>query len=764
MDNKSWHTELYVFAVSLAGLAGGGVMAFLSRPREAAWLWILGSLPAAAALLFRIAATALRREWGLDALALVSIAGAVLLGQALTAAVIAVMLASGRLLESFAERRAAREMSALLSRVPRSANRYQGDGLAPVPLERVAPGDRLLVRHGDVVPVDGTLLTALAVLDESSLSGEAVPVPRQAGDPLRSGTLNAAASFDMLATATAAGSTYAGIVKLVETAQRSRGPSARLADRFAFWFVPASLGLAGLAWLWSGDALRALAVLVVATPCPLILAVPVAMVSGISNCARRGILVKGGTALEKLARADTLFFDKTGTLTGGQTRLAAIEGNTGVSDDELLMLAASLEQKSNHLLAAALVAAAHARRLELVIPTEVEESPGAGLKGRVQGRRVVAGTHHYVARFCPLPESVHELLQRIGPEGVSPVLVAVEGKFAGILLLADQIRLETPRALRLLRQAGIRRIVMLTGDRRAVAEAIGGTLGVDEVLAEQDPPQKLAAIEAARGAGTIIMVGDGVNDAPALAAADVGVAMGARGAAASAEAAGVVLLVDRLDRLAEALHITRHARRIALQSAVLGMGLSVCAMGVAAAGYLPPLWGAILQEVIDVAVIGNALRALRAHSLRSSRYSLTPQQSEMFHVEHEQLAPLLDKISFLADQLSALPPVEAGRRLAELDALIREQLLPHERRDDVKVYPAVASLLGGDDPLAAMSRAHQEIFRLHRRLAALVAQTGPAGLDAGAVREAQRTLYALDAILKLHFAQEDEIYHGLAQV
>jgi len=503
-------------------------------------------------------------------------------------------------------------------------------------------------------------------------------------------------------------------------------------------------------------------VLVVATPCPLLLAVPVALMSGISSCARRGILIKGGAALETLAGADTLFFDKTGTLTGGQSRLASIEGNTDISDNDLLCYTASLEQKSNHLIASAIVAAAHTRRLDLTVPIEVEESPGAGLQGQVRGKRVAAGSRQYVSRFCQLPESAHTLLQRIGSDGISAVFVSLEGKFAGILLLADQIRLETPRALRLLRQAGIRRVVMLTGDRQEVAEAIGATLGVDEVFAEQDPSQKLAAIGAVSGRGGTIMVGDGVNDAPALAAADVGVAMGARGAAASAEAAGVVLLVDRLDRLAEALHITRHARRIAAQSASLGMGLSILAMLVAAAGYLPPLAGAVLQEAIDVAVIGNSLRALRTRTLRASHYSLSEKQSEMLRIEHQQLSPVLDKLSFLADQLAVLPSDEAKIRLKELDMLLREHLVPHEHRDDVSVYPVVAGLLGGDDPLAAMSRAHQEIFRLHRRLSALLTQTEAHGLTPASTREAQRTLYALDAILRLHFAQEEEIYHGLA--
>jgi iron-sulfur cluster repair protein YtfE (RIC family) len=303
---------------------------------------------------------------------------------------------------------------------------------------------------------------------------------------------------------------------------------------------------------------------------------------------------------------------------------------------------------------------------------------------------------------------------------------------------------------------------MLTGDRREVAEAIGVGLGVDEVLAEQSPAHKLAVIKAAREMGPTVMVGDGVNDAPALAAATVGVALGARGATASAEAADIVLLVDRLDRLAEALHIARRTRAIAVQSVIAGMGLSLLAMLVAAAGYLPPLSGAVVQELIDVAVILNALRALRIHPLRASRFSLTAEESERLHAEHRELAPVLDRLGAVAERLPTLQGAERELALHEADDLLRERLLPHEREDDHQLYPAIAALLGGDDPLAAMSRTHREIFRLHQRFAALVERL-PQQPEPGMLQDLQRTLYALDAILRLHFAQEEEIYQSLAR-
>ncbi|MDE2274329.1 MAG: cadmium-translocating P-type ATPase [Gammaproteobacteria bacterium] len=758
-----WYIDLYIFAACAGGLVLGFALWLAAERHAADWAWSAAAVVAGVALLSRVSVALWRRKAGVDLLALVAIVGALALQQSLTAAVIAAMLASGRLLEGFAERRAGREMSALLAKVPRTANRYAGGELTQIALAAVKPGDRLLVRHGEAVPVDGTLVAERAMLDEAALTGESLPVPYQSGAWLRSGALNAADSFDMLASATAADSTFAGIVKLVEAAQRSRAPATRLADRYALWFIPASLGLAAIAWLLSGDAMRALAVVVVATPCPLILAVPVAIVSGMSRCAKRGILVKGGAALEALAGARTLFFDKTGTLTGGEARLVEIKGTAAGGENKLLAAVASLEQMSQHVLAKAIVRAAHARALPLSLPDGVGESAGAGMIGTVNGRRVAAGSRDYIARTAALPQSAHDLLERTSAEGMSAVLVAIDGAFAGTLLLADQIRMETPRALRLLRRAGFRRIVMLTGDRRDVAEAIGSGLGVDEVLAEQTPADKLAVISAAGASEPTVMVGDGVNDAPALAAASVGVAMGARGASASAEAAGIVLLVDRLDRLAEALHIARATRAIALQSVVAGMGLSILAMLAAALGYLPPLYGAVLQEIIDVAVILNALRALRIHPLRASRHSLTPEESEHLRTDHERLAPVLDRLTAVADRLPTLQRADVLPVLRELDALLQQQLLPHEQADDRQVYPALAALLGGDDPLAAMSRTHREIFVLYQRLHRLVSGLPLQGADPGTLRELQRVLYALDAILRLHFAQEEEIYQSLAQ-
>ena len=756
-------TNVLLLAVSATGLIGGIAVRIIGEPTWAGWIWVISSAPVLLAVVVGIGRTVLRREAGIDLIALLSIGGAMALGEYLTGAVIGLMLASGRSLEDFAAERARREMSALLGRAPRTANRYDGVEIIQVPLHNIRPGDRLLVRAGEAVPTDGVVSSTTAVLDESALTGEPLPVRRNSGEGARSGAVNAAMPFDMIATTAPADSTFAGIVRLVEAAHRSKAPAARLADRYALLFVPLSLTVAAAAWIVAGDPVRGLAVLVVATPCPLILAVPVAIIAGMSRCAKRGVLIKGGGVLEKLAQAQILFFDKTGTLTGGRARLVAIEPGTTLAATELLRLAASLDQVSQHVIAQAIVSAARERGLTLSLPSNVEEQPGAGMTGIVDDRRVAVGSYSFVSLFADSDDWSQQFLRRMDYDGATSVFVAIDGAVAGALLLVDEIRLETPRALRLLRKAGVKRIVMLTGDRRDVAETIGAMLGVDQVLADQRPQDKLAAIKAEHPSGSTIMVGDGVNDAPALAAADVGVAMGERGAAASSEAAGMVLLVDRLDRLAEALRIACRSRAIAIESVIGGMGLSVVAMGFAAFGYLPPLAGAVLQEAIDVAVILNALRALHVHGPREGRPALAPAAFDALKTEHQELRPILERVRATADRLTIIPAKEVAAELADLNELLQKHLIPHEDQDDAKVYPVVEQLIGGDDPMAAMSRAHREIRHLSRLLQRMGSDLRQEGPDSRMLAEILRILHGLDAILRLHFAQEDEIYHSLAE-
>jgi heavy metal translocating P-type ATPase len=598
-------TALVIIA---AGGLAAGLAAWAAGMGIATWIWGAATLPVIVALGVDIVVSLRQREVGLDIVAFLSMSGALVLGETLAGCVVALMYAGGEYLEAFAARRARREMTALLSRVPKTAMRYEDSTLAEVPIAEIGPGDRVLVRQGEVVPVDGVLDGSDATIDESALTGEAMPVRLHAGEEIPSGGTNQGAAFDLVAARPAAESTYAGIVRLIEEAEKAKAPMVRIADRYAIVFLVVTLAIAGGAWLFSGDPVRWLAVMVVATPCPLILAVPVAVVAGVSRAAKAGVLIKGGGVLETMAQVKTVVIDKTGTLTRGRAALSACHPAAGFSSDEILRLAASLDQASNHVVAEALVAAARARGLRLSTPQETREVPGSGLEGIVDGREVAVGGYGYVRDRTRDGIDFKDLAPN--REGEVTVAVGVDDSMAGLLVLADEIRAEAPEALQRLRQAGVERIVLASGDRQDVTAAIGAELDVDEVAGELMPIDKVNMVVGERDRGTVMMVGDGVNDAPALAAADIGAAMGARGSAASAEAADAVLLVDRLDALAEAMAVARRSRRIALESVIAGIGLSFAAMIVAAFGYLPPVAGALTQEVIDVAVILNALRAL----------------------------------------------------------------------------------------------------------------------------------------------------------
>ena len=600
------------YKLVLAGLAVAGLGAGFALPHLGAggWQSVTWGVTAGLvlAVLFADIFNSLRRgEFGLDLVAALSMSLAIYFGETLAAAVVAVMYSGGELLEDFAERRARSEMQSLLGRVPKVALRYLDGHLAETPIELLVPGDRILVRQGEIVPVDGQVAQGSALLDQSVITGESVPVRRHEGDEVLSGSTSLDMAFDVRATRTAADSTYSGIVRLVQAAQEAKAPMVRLADRFALWFMGLTLLLAGAAWLVSHDHLRMLAVIISATPCPLILAVPIAVISGISKAARRGVLIKGGPVLETLARATALVIDKTGTLTAGQAGLIDIVVAGHRKADDILRLAASLDQASGHVIAASLVEAARARGLKLSAPSDARETGGEGIEGRVEAHRVIAGGKDFVRRKLKL----RQLKTPDAAAGAVIVTVAIDGRVAGHLILADALRPDAGRALRHLREAGIGRIVLASGDSAPVVNRIAGQLQLDEVRSELGPAGKVAIVLAERRHGVVLMAGDGVNDAPALAAADVGISMGARGSPAAAEAADAVLLVDDLDRLAEAVTIAKRSRNIALQSVYVGLGLSTAAMVAAAFGYLKVVEGALFQEVIDVAVILNALRALR---------------------------------------------------------------------------------------------------------------------------------------------------------
>jgi len=764
--------ESLLFVTATVLLLAGGAAYLWSAQTPARLLWVAGTVIGLGYSLSSTLSAIRRRQPSVDVIALLALAGALAVNEPFAGAMITVMLASGQLLEVRAAARALRELSLLVERAPRTARRRVKGRITEVPVDDVLVGDLLLVGTGEIVPVDGRLRSA-AVLDESALTGEPLPVERIAGDDVRSGVVNAGQPVDLVATALAAQSTYAGVVRLVEQAHASSAPFVRAADRFAIAFVPLTLGLAGVAWALSGDAVRAVAVLVVATPCPLLLAAPIAIMSGLSRAAHIGVVIKGGGALERLAGGQVILFDKTGTLTQGHPVLSdVVTASDRFDADEVLRLAASLDQVSAHVLAGAIVTGGTRRGLALRMPENVREVPGYGLAGTVGTHRVKLGKGSWIVGdratvVEPAPLWVRQVRRRADLDGSLTVFVAVDDEPAGAFLLEDRVRPDSPRMVRALRESGITRVVLVTGDRADIANMVGRIVGVDTVLADCDPAAKLAAIEQESANGATIMVGDGINDAPALAAAGVGVALASRGATASSEAADVVLTVDRVDALADAILIARRSKRIALQAVLVGMGLSLVAMAFAAFGFLPPAAGAVVQEVIDVMAIGIALRAVLAGTVHT--IAMAPADvatAQRLRAEHDAVLPLIEQIRSAADGLSTRDHDLAPVRTL-LDRLEGE-LIPHERADQELLVPLVVRALGGTDATAALSRTHAEIEHQVAKLRRLLGGIDggfDGGFDGGIdsetaqpedVVELRRLLYGLYAVLRLHNAQEEE--------
>ncbi len=716
-----------------------------------------------AATLLRVARDLRRRNFGVDWVALLALAGALAFGELLAGALIAVMLLGGSALEQYAAGRARRQLEALLAEAPTQGHLEVDGRLQDVPIADVRMGDILLVRVGEVVPADGYLLSERAVVDLSALTGESRPVTIEQGEILQSGTANTGSAVRLEVAREASKSAYAGVIRLVEQAAASKGNLVRVADRYALVFVGATLLMASAAWLLSGDAVRALAVLVVATPCPLILGAPTAIVSGVSRAAKSGVLVKGGAALESLAGVRRIIFDKTGTVTRGRPSVVAIEALAGTEPNELLQLCASVEQASMHPFADVLIKAARDRGLVLAVPEQTHERLGEGVEGRVGGATVRVGQVAYVAQDQQESPFVRRIRSRTLLEGSSSVFVSRDGKLLGAILLQDTPRPEVPRVLEMLRRSGVRSVEMVTGDQRDVALIVGEALGFDRISAERSPEQKLQAVRESRALGVTAMLGDGINDAPALAAADIGIAMGVRGATAASEAADIVLTRDSLLGLLTGIRIAKRTKRIALQSVFVGMGASLIAMVFAAIGWIAPAAGALLQELIDLAVIANALRALRGGEAKRPVQSARLAMHQNLSRQHAELQPRVALIARLANEIEDLSAVEALRRLQALVSILEDELLPHEAKEQEEAYTMLAQMLRDEDPTGPLIRTHQEIRRLVATLRRLIGDIGTAGPDPEQLREARKQLYGLHAIVSLHFAQEDELYALLSE-
>jgi heavy metal translocating P-type ATPase len=594
--------KLFVFAV--IGLDVGLLLQLIGQ--RTASHWVLGSVAIIEVLplLYGMLQDIRNGKYGIDILAATAIIASVLLHEYWAAIVIVLMLTGGESLEDYAEHRSKAELDALLKRAPQKAHIIRAGKLVDVKVSELKIGDKIVIKPGELVPVDALIIEGTSAFDESSLTGESLPRECVVGDQLLSGSINNDSAVTAKVSASADDSQYQQIIKLVRAASESQAPFVRLADRYSIPFTIMAYAIASAVWIVSGQAVRFLEVIIVATPCPLLLAAPIALISGMSRSSRYGIIVKNGSALERLAATKTIAFDKTGTLTEGKLRVAAVVSYGSFKEQDVLALAASLEQSSNHVLAQAIVQAANAQKLKLVKAKHVTEVSGRGVSAHLKNQEILVG------RLSLLEERGVSLSKQFKASAIkqTAAYVAIDGQLAGAVLLEDSIRTETPQTLSRLRALGIKNFVMITGDNQATASAVANQLSISKYHADMLPAGKLHALEAIKGR-PLAFVGDGVNDAPALTASDVGIALGARGSTAASESADIVIMTDDLGRVATALSIAKRSFKIARQSILIGIGLSFILMAAFATGKFSPLTGAILQEVVDVVVIFNALRA-----------------------------------------------------------------------------------------------------------------------------------------------------------
>jgi heavy metal translocating P-type ATPase len=543
-------------------------------------------------------------KYGVDILAATAIITSVVLKEYYAAMIIVFMLTGGEALEDYAENRAKVELSSLLSRAPKKAHILRGRKEIEVPIKDVKAGDKLIVRPGEVIPVDAVIIEGETSIDESSLTGESLPQDRKPGDTLLSGAVNVDGVLVIRATDTAEHSQYQQIIKLVKSAASTESPFVRLTDRYSIPFTIVSFGIAGFVWFISGDPMRFLQVIVVATPCPLLLAAPIALISGMSRAAKHGIIVKTGSSLERLAEVRTIGFDKTGTLTIGQPQLDSVKSFNNYKSDEILTYSASLEQSSNHILARAITEAARAKNLKIIKSKGLQEFPGRGMSARIGGKSVVVGKLNFLLdRGIVIPKSFDSKSIK-----TTATYVGVGNDLAGILTFSDQVREESAGMLARLKKLGIKHTLMVSGDNQTAANAIARKLGIETVIAEALPGDKIRAIENVKHR-PVAFVGDGVNDAPVLTASDVGIALGARGSTAASESADVVIMLDDINQVAKSVEIAKKTFSIARQAIIVGIGMSIVLQIIFASGRFSPSLGAALQEVVDVAVIFIALRA-----------------------------------------------------------------------------------------------------------------------------------------------------------
>jgi heavy metal translocating P-type ATPase len=610
MNNKFFAYVVPMFA--LAGLSTGVIFYLLKYEQYSNQTWMITLIIGIIPLIYRMSKDIFRGHFGIDLIAIVAIVTSFILQQYLAGVVILLMLSGGEALEAYALKRSSRELTKLLSLAPTIGHLKSGDRLLDIPADEIKAGDVLLIKPGETLPVDGLVITGTSEIDESSITGESILMQKTPGSLVFSGSINKDAALEISASKAAADSQYQRIVKLIKEAQENRSPMVRLADRYAVWFTALTFILSVGAWIISGESLRFLAVLVVATPCPLILATPIAIISGISKAASRGIIIKNGGALEKLGEAKAIVFDKTGTLTLGEPKvLEIISSNQYTSKEQILNISASLDQLSVHALGRALVHFAKQKNDNaLIIPTNLKESLGNGVSGEILGKNYIFGKLSYLKQNgVTVPEKDETEHKQFQQQGKIAVYLAEDKQFLGVVIFADILRPEIEQVFTEIIKHKIQKVFMLTGDKTPVAKKIADELGIINFKAEMLPEDKVKEVlKIKQQFSPVAMVGDGVNDAPSLAAADVGIALAAHGSSAASESADVVIMQNNLMRVHDAVHIAQSVMRIAKQSIFAGLGLSIILMLLAAFGYIEPVYGALLQEAIDVAVILNALR------------------------------------------------------------------------------------------------------------------------------------------------------------
>jgi heavy metal translocating P-type ATPase len=610
-----------LFSASLIAAAAALTLDLAGQDTISHWVLILMMSATLLPLLWGMIDDIRHGTYGVDILAATAIVTSIIMQEYWAGMVIALMLTGGESLEDYAEHRAKKELDVLLTSAPQKARILRGRKEIEVKASEVRTGDKLVILAGDLVPVDAKVLEGTASFDESSITGESVPEVREPGDDIVSGSINLDGAIVAQALHPAEDSQYQQIVKLVRAAAQSQAPFVRMADRYAIPFTVVSFGIAGMAWALSGDSLRFLQVLVVATPCPLILAAPIAIISGMSRATKQGIIIKNGSSLERFAAARTFAFDKTGTLTRGNLEVDAIQTFHGYRKDEVLAFASAVEQSSNHVLAQAIVRKAAKLKRKAPKAKNVRELAGNGLEGNLPGKKVLVG------RFSLIEENGVLMPKQFNPRSIqaTAAFIAVDGQLAGIITFKDELRPETRQTLQDLRALGVKHIMMVTGDNKAVARSIANHAGIKEFYAESLPGDKIRAIENLQHR-PVAFVGDGVNDAPVLTASDVGIALGARGSAIASESADIVIMQDDLSKVADGQAIAKRTFHIAKQSILIGIGLSVALMLTFATGKFKPIYGAAIQEIVDVVVIFNALRA-HGSGKKATRRSIKRQQS-----------------------------------------------------------------------------------------------------------------------------------------